>query len=367
MPTERLRSAKPLLRLDPSSGTLRELHYRVRVTAGPDAGRELELREPVVVGIAEACGLRLTDKSVSGRHVQLEPSGDGLLVRDLHSTNGTHLGAARIETALVVEPDATLRVGKTTLQVTVSEDAEVPGELPSFGPVIARSPAMRRLFGVLARVAASAAGATATAVPGGAAIGGAATSRAAAGLPAPRRTASTADSKKRCTFGAVSGGKRTPGSRRTAARKWSTASARRPRPNAHKPLQISMDASSLACFAAADASSNASRHSRNSNFRQWACAFATEAGVPGAADASEGHGRCVTSSAAISPGHTLAVTTRACWHAPPDALKNVRPHSSRHPGTPLPPGVALPQPRRSSYARAGPDLARLPLARSLLC
>jgi uncharacterized glyoxalase superfamily protein PhnB len=55
-----------------------------------EAGATFDLREGrAVVGTREDCQLRLTDPSVSGHHVQIEVTQDGLLVTELGSTNGT--------------------------------------------------------------------------------------------------------------------------------------------------------------------------------------------------------------------------------------------------------------------------------------
>lgn len=69
---------------------------RLRVTAGPDAGRELELAtldRSYVVGRSPDADLPLTDPDASRRQVELSRRGARLWARDLGSKNGSRLGA----------------------------------------------------------------------------------------------------------------------------------------------------------------------------------------------------------------------------------------------------------------------------------
>jgi DNA-binding NtrC family response regulator len=130
---------------------------RVKVVEGPDQGREATM-----TGTAFAIGgelgndLVLTDTSVSRRHAELVRSPDGLLFRDLGSTNGSFLGAHRVKEAFVA-PGARLRLGRTEILLAPCEDVLLvfPTQETSFGALHGGSLPMRRLFGVLARVAAT--------------------------------------------------------------------------------------------------------------------------------------------------------------------------------------------------------------------
>lgn len=58
--------------------------------SGPDSGRSLPLRPGrLVLGRGAGCDLILQDPDVSRRHCQIEVAPEGVLVRDLSSTNGT--------------------------------------------------------------------------------------------------------------------------------------------------------------------------------------------------------------------------------------------------------------------------------------
>jgi two-component system response regulator HydG len=135
--------------------------YRVTVVRAADAkdqGKAIEIdgAEPqrVLVGQGPACVLRLSDPLVSRRHAALEASASGLRVSDLRSTNGTTINGIRTLEAWVAGGESII-VGTTTLRVDLlSEDAPIPIATDHrFGRVIGASPAMRKLYPLLARLA----------------------------------------------------------------------------------------------------------------------------------------------------------------------------------------------------------------------
>jgi len=144
----------PLLRTELATGALRSVSYRVEVSQGPDAGAQRTLSGPLFVGTHADAGLRLTDPTVSRYHVELRPHPDGVLVRDLGSTNGTFLHGTRI-TEVVVQHAGRFLVGHTELSISLDEQelGRPTSEQTSFGRALGRSRAMRELFGVLEAVA----------------------------------------------------------------------------------------------------------------------------------------------------------------------------------------------------------------------
>jgi pSer/pThr/pTyr-binding forkhead associated (FHA) protein len=54
-------------------------------------------RGPVVVGRHRRCNVRITSARVSRRHCCLAVDGDGVVVRDLGSTNGTRINGRRVD------------------------------------------------------------------------------------------------------------------------------------------------------------------------------------------------------------------------------------------------------------------------------
>ncbi|MDP1828398.1 MAG: sigma 54-interacting transcriptional regulator [Archangium sp.] len=153
--TEPLQSPSALLRLDRASGTLKERKYQVAIVGGPGMGTTRAIEGSLMVGSHPDAGLSLTDTTVSRYHVELIGRPDGVLVKDLESTNGTYLGGARI-TEVIVEDQATLSLGKTTLKISMIEaDLGKPAEQAVFGTAIGASKAMKQLFGILDKVSPS--------------------------------------------------------------------------------------------------------------------------------------------------------------------------------------------------------------------
>jgi two-component system, NtrC family, response regulator GlrR len=141
-------------------GRLRELAFarcRLVVVEGPDRGRsELTSATELAVGTAAANQLVLTDPTVSRHHFVITATPRGYHVRDTGSTNGTFLAGHRVESAYLVD-GSVLRAGITTLRFEAA-DGEIREPLSDedrFGRALGRSPAMRRLFALLPRIAAS--------------------------------------------------------------------------------------------------------------------------------------------------------------------------------------------------------------------
>ncbi len=128
---------------------------RLTVVKGPDKGLEVVLEgQTVVVGTDESCQLRLTDSSVSRRHLELSGGPGGYRLRDLRSTNGVHLDGLQVMDARLSDK-ARFTIGRTELRFE-PERHEIAWPLSPhdrFGEVLGRSLVMRRLFAVLERAA----------------------------------------------------------------------------------------------------------------------------------------------------------------------------------------------------------------------
>lgn len=143
-----------VLRTD-ATGRLVVRRVLVRVVKGPDAGLERLLEGgSLFVGSSATADVVLTDRAVSRQHAELSLLERGVRVCDLDSKNGTFFGGSRVE-AMVVPVPAEIRVGETRLELLASDQPlpEAPSEHTRFGSLVGASPAMRRLFGVLERVA----------------------------------------------------------------------------------------------------------------------------------------------------------------------------------------------------------------------
>jgi two-component system response regulator HydG len=134
--------------------------FTLRVIEGPDTGMELVL-EPsqparLLVGKSPACDLKLSDPHVSRRHFSLELLGRRLRLRDHGSTNGTFIDGIGVVDGFLRGGEV-IRVGSTAMAVAESGALQT---IPltsafQFGRVLGCSTAMRRLYPLCERLAAS--------------------------------------------------------------------------------------------------------------------------------------------------------------------------------------------------------------------
>ena len=129
---------------------------RLEVVAGPDVGKIIELAQPTILIGRTGADLNLTDPKVSGLHAELRLQADGYRVRDLGSTNGTHVRGVRIVDGFIA-PGATLQIGKSAIVFDpLDESVSVPlwHESRLHG-LIGGSAAMRHMFDLINRFAQS--------------------------------------------------------------------------------------------------------------------------------------------------------------------------------------------------------------------
>jgi len=133
---------------------------RVIAIDGPDRGKELVVSAtspaPLLVGTGPACDLVLIDPQVSRRHLSLSATALGVQVVDLGSTNGTQVGSIRIADAVLTGGEV-IRLGASSLRVDLAEGVATASLWPteSFGRLLGASVAMRRLYPLCAKLAAS--------------------------------------------------------------------------------------------------------------------------------------------------------------------------------------------------------------------
>ncbi|MCA9689124.1 MAG: sigma 54-interacting transcriptional regulator, partial [Myxococcales bacterium] len=134
---------------------VRHVGFRLLVLTGELRGREFEVvQDTVRLGKSRQSNIVLPDESVSRAHAEVRREGDSYRVVDLQSTNGTFVGGARVSDAFL-QPGDVLALGKVQLRF-MPRDSRIellPSTREQFGPVHGRSLAMRKIFGVLERVA----------------------------------------------------------------------------------------------------------------------------------------------------------------------------------------------------------------------
>jgi DNA-binding NtrC family response regulator len=108
--------------------------------------------DPVVIGRDTNTQLVLADQEVSSIHCELRATNEGILVKDLGSTNGTFIGAVRVR-EVVVTTTCELTVGSSAVLIEPTAKHRVDvGFSERFGNLVGNAPKMRRVFGVLEKV-----------------------------------------------------------------------------------------------------------------------------------------------------------------------------------------------------------------------
>jgi len=127
------------------------------VIKGPDRGTSAKLGVgPIAIGSGSGCQLRLTDTTVSRKHVEVELVGDEIVVTDCGSRNGCTIQGVRLEKG-AIGFGAELKLGRTIVKLVPDEEFldVAPSPQTSFGSIVGGDTRMRQLFTLLAEVAAT--------------------------------------------------------------------------------------------------------------------------------------------------------------------------------------------------------------------
>jgi two-component system response regulator GlrR len=130
--------------------------YSLSFGRGRGAVVHRSAEDTLTLGSHEQNAVVVAQPTVSRFHARLELDPNGVLLRDLDSTNGTFVNGLRILEAYL--PDkARLQLGEAEVGFALLRDeAELAmADAHRFGALVGSSPAMRRLFSELERVAAS--------------------------------------------------------------------------------------------------------------------------------------------------------------------------------------------------------------------
>ncbi|HWO18252.1 MAG TPA: sigma 54-interacting transcriptional regulator [Kofleriaceae bacterium] len=136
---------------------LRHRSFQLRVVSGPNEGAvATAVGRELSVGTAPGNHLVLTDPLVSRHHLVVQWSNRGYWARDVGSTNGTKISEHTIQAVALLD-GSQLAIGNTRLvfELLEQEISEPLSREQRWGAVLGESPAMRRLFALLPRIAQS--------------------------------------------------------------------------------------------------------------------------------------------------------------------------------------------------------------------
>jgi DNA-binding NtrC family response regulator len=144
---------------DPKTRALKEserplVRRAQRFAVSAAGGERVESAALLRVGTKEGNTLRLENGTVSRYHFEIEPTREGLLLRDLGSTNGTFVDGYRVR-EIYLPQRAQLKAGEVSLSFEQLSDEELIelSQNERFSDVLGRSPPMRELFMMLERIA----------------------------------------------------------------------------------------------------------------------------------------------------------------------------------------------------------------------
>lgn len=96
----------------------------LEIVEGPGAGKQFEITQPAVIGRDETADLVIDDTQASRRHARIEPSGNGAIVEDMSSTNGTFINDNELHGRAELGPEDELLIGVTVMQLRTSQAVE---------------------------------------------------------------------------------------------------------------------------------------------------------------------------------------------------------------------------------------------------
>ena len=141
--------------LQESSREYRTRRFRLKIVAGPDKGKAVTSEgDELSVGTSEGNHLILADRTVSRHHFSITHTPRGFLLRDLGSTNGTEVSNITVQSAMVPSKSM-IRIGRSVIRFDMLDGSvsHPLSDADSFGEMLGRSTAIRRVFGTAERVA----------------------------------------------------------------------------------------------------------------------------------------------------------------------------------------------------------------------
>lgn len=114
----------------------------LEVIEGPDAGKQLALDGPVVIGRGPEADLVLEDGEASAQHARVTPSPDGTAtVEDLETANGTFVNGNELIGPTHLDADDELLVGVSVIKLrTRDELLRQPSAVIQIPPSLAMAP-----------------------------------------------------------------------------------------------------------------------------------------------------------------------------------------------------------------------------------
>jgi DNA-binding winged helix-turn-helix (wHTH) protein len=93
---------------------------------GPLKGQRWQLSQTIVLGRESSCDVVIADRQISRFHARVTPTGEGVILEDLGSKNGTHLNGIPLTAPVVLQDGDLVSVAMAQQFLFLTSDATMP-------------------------------------------------------------------------------------------------------------------------------------------------------------------------------------------------------------------------------------------------
>jgi DNA-binding winged helix-turn-helix (wHTH) protein len=93
---------------------------------GPLKGQRWQISQTIVLGREGSCDVVVADRQISRFHARITPTGEGAILEDLGSKNGTHLNGVPLTGPVVLQDGDLLSVAMAQQFLFLTSDATMP-------------------------------------------------------------------------------------------------------------------------------------------------------------------------------------------------------------------------------------------------
>jgi DNA-binding winged helix-turn-helix (wHTH) protein len=93
---------------------------------GPLKGQRWQLSQTIVMGREASCDVVVADRQISRFHARITPTGEGVILEDLGSKNGTHLNGIPLTAPVVLQDGDLVSVAMAQQFLFLTSDATMP-------------------------------------------------------------------------------------------------------------------------------------------------------------------------------------------------------------------------------------------------
>ena len=96
--------------------------------SGPLNGERWVIHGPMIIGRGEDCDIIIPDRKISRHHARVQPGGDGIILEDLNSKNGTHYNGNPLKGSVTLADGDLIQIALAQKFTYLSSDATIPLE-----------------------------------------------------------------------------------------------------------------------------------------------------------------------------------------------------------------------------------------------